>query len=272
MGYSKDGSSHKNGVKNEEFVVDILNVWIKQKGSINFFDECNVNSFELRGGTKSKDDAWGLDNNQNKIFGITIKNHKVKGGTFDFINSSNFEHLLEVGVANELKNHINELKLENKEKINHDHLPVDKIVSIAREQIKQYSNYVLENKVRDMQLKKILKKIYEDEPQLLAINNVPAKELCLLWKKDRNDLNNFMLFNNSDFFELKTKKNAKDSKTIFKNNVDTDIRLRIVLNNGVNAFLGVGKSKNQNASLTFKLQNDNVQNHLENMNALIINY
>mgnify|MGYP003348088809 CR=1 FL=1 len=71
---------------------------------------------------------------------------------------------------------------------------------------------------------------------------------------------------------IKKKKNAKTSRSIFCDDKDTGLRLRIVLNNGMGALLaGELWAKNDTSSLTIKLQQDDPLSVIENLKKKDLN-
>ena len=52
---------------------------------------------------------------------------------------------------------------------------------------------------------------------------------------------------------------------------DCGLRLRVTSNNGINAFLGNSKA-NRNSQVVMKLQQDQVNHLVDNINAEVIDY
>ena len=105
----------------------------------------------------------------------------------------------------------------------------------------------------------MLLEIYAKNPEYMLINDVEKKRLVLF---EKNNLASIM---NASHYILKRStaaNKAKTSRQIWTVNEsgeekNTNLRIRFILNNGVNALLGKSKS-NKNSSPVLKIQQDNV--------------
>ncbi len=106
----------------------------------------------------------------------------------------------------------------------------------------------------------------------LIVNCVNLNKLYIMKTENRIDINDWLDFSDKDNYKLisKTKK-TMESRTIFKNGKDTNIRFRLVLNNGITAFIGLNP-RTKNSILTIKLQLDNVFTLVNNSKAIKIDY
>ena len=284
MAYTNDGTAHYEGIKNEKEITKVLNDLLCDRSFLDFIEELNFSTWKTKkitkgfvhiGGTKEKDDIRAIDISDDKLFGISVKQHK--GATWDFFNTSKIELFLgNLGIK--MKKEFKEIGILGKSEIsavNIDNEP--KRIQIKKEYDKKlldFSNKYLE-KITSNDIKGLFEKIRKDEPELLIINNTKAGELHLIRKNKRDDMNNVFNFNKDDVYELRQKtNNAKQSRSIFKNNEDTGIRIRLVSNNGTSALIGMNDHKtrgNKSSSLTIKLQNDNVSSLYKIKDFIITN-
>ena len=114
--------------------------------------------------------------------------------------------------------------------------------------------------------------LYEKYPEYIIINKEKEKKLVMFHKTNlkkyfRNDVN----------FILKGTKRAKTSRQIWirendGKEVNTKLRLRLHLNNGITALLGKSKC-NKSSVPTIKIQQDSVDNFINNCdNKTICSY
>ena len=260
MTFPKNGQSHFIGIKNEKYIVNYLN-----NNSGNLFTkylENNNNSqiklFQHQGGTKQKRDAsYTLENGI--IKGISIKNHKT--GTFDWINTTK-------EIPADLISDIIKFKQQNIGKF----IPNKGGIREDLENI--FSNYL--NNLTSENIKILLSKIYksEENTDIIIINNKKNTELVMI-PESNLDLYCNPIHNHT--YILKSTSRAKTSRQIWiRNNdgseINTNLRVRLNLNNGITALLGKSKS-NKTSVPCLKIQQDNVDSFITNcFDKIIIKY
>jgi len=224
MTFPTEGENHHNGIKNEEKIVDYLN--LNPDCEINnYFTKVNGSSIESwfhKGGTTVKMDAsYQLKDGRKK--GISIKNHKT--GTFDWMNTTKF-------VSEKIKKDVENFKIENKGADIGDGSISDELDNI-------FDSH-LENNISSLQITELLDYFYKKEPETdhILINKEKTREYVLIKKAE---LNNIFNSSNNHEFILKSE-NAKQSRQIWIKQADgteknTTLRLRLTTNNGIRSLL-----------------------------------
>ena len=243
MGYPTDGSSHANGVANEHETVRFIN----EDSLILKAALCPDETMVQVGGTGTKVDAivGGRD------FTISIKNHKT--GTFDWLNTTRYSRILDEakeGLAS-LKN---SASVTTKTEAERYRAPIAQIYRANLE------------KICSDEIREILSNCYAEYPDYVIINNKKKKEY-ILFESSKN-MPELATFANWTYF-LKFGK-GEGSAQIWRRNVNgheanTSLRLRLVLNNGLGPFFGVGEGRNTSSVPTFKIQQDGVKNFIDNL-------
>ena len=261
MGFKTDGSSHQNGVENEKEICGFLKEHVKEdplqlKKMFNLPPESTI-SFEHGGGTKSVSDMNIYVDNSRKI-GTSLKRHKR--GTFDHVNSgAAFRDLLPTKTVDQLMQIKNDM-----EKQYFQCSPEKKVMCNKRLNEAIDSSF---DGVSSDPLIKIMNYIHQRTPELVVVNDCKGERL-VAFKGER--LEELSVYPNSgcEYF-LKKKRNAKLSRSIFRRTsdgqeIDTNLRLRIVLNNGISALLGLSP-KNKKSVFCIKIQQDNVDKLLSSI-------
>jgi|10_taG_2_1085330.scaffolds.fasta_scaffold26993_4 hypothetical protein len=265
MAFKSDGSSHHNGVKNEDNIIEYL----KRSVGAPFFNE--FDKVEKKGGTKDKNDCL-IHNKDGSKKGVSIKNHKNKGSTFDWFNTT---CLSGVATKNEallsLENFINENKNIHSEKNSPDLSKddIEKIKDCKKKEFEKKVDLFLDSLTSQEIHSLVCKAVLGSRDQYIIINDVPNKSFVgfeasnmriIKLIEEAHSPSNFSL-------EKKSKNKSKPSKsrTIYWGSgamkEDTHLRLRIVLNNGMSALLaGKRFSANNSSSLCVKIQQENVSN------------
>lgn len=247
MPFVSTGATHYSGIRNE-----LTNTEFLQKGStyirayLNYLYGVDI-VFKHEGGTQKTDDAIILKNN-NRIAGISYKHHK--SGTFDWLNSSK-----NIPDLDNLKQSLNQYK--------------NKYPNITAETFKE-NEKTLRNERDDIihnhlthitssMIKSILMYIYNDYSEHIIINLV-SENKYLYYPKNENNFSEFIGFSDWEYY-LDPNTRAKNSAKIFRKKneeiVDTNIRLRLCLNNGLNAFFGLS-SANKSSIPCLKVQQEHV--------------
>ncbi len=226
MPFRTDGKIHHDGIKNEIEIVNYMNE-NPDNAIVNYLQKNNDSTILFwthAGGTRQKKDCTIHFNNGNTM-GVSIKNHN--GGTFDWENTSmcvfqNFIKLKEE--IKDFKNkYKNEYTSENK--------------NIRDELSEIFSGYLYSLLSDDIE--KILNNIYikENNTKYIIINNNKSNKLILLEKSNLDSVFNSKY---KHIFILK-KSTAKTSRQIWiksadGNEINTDLRIRLNLNNGITAL------------------------------------
>lgn len=264
-GYRTDGSSHHNGVKNEQATVVHLNS-TSESNIRKFFEEAKGSKdirFVHKGGTRTKTDMQVVhEDNLSKgkvieeskvLANISVKNHK--SGTFDLHNGGwkDFPLSQQKSVTEEIAK-IKEEGLhgaKNKTEV--------LFCSLLDDQNAFDSDFI----------RNFIKRIFDMYPEYIHINLCKKKQYVLMNKFD-TDL--FKLTNDEDvkFFLMKPSRGAKTSRQIAFQNGDsvvlTGLRLRLQLNNGISALFTRGSSP------CIKLQLDKVDKFIEDAHKIVETY
>lgn len=259
--YLKNGEVHHSGVNNEHNVIEILNstdnaitTHLKNKHG----EDCRI---KHKGGTQGVDDALVVGQDDMRRAGISIKNHKT--GTHDWINTT---------------------KIPNKESIK---TPLQRFketypditVEVFNEKektLREERDNIVNQYLRDLSggyIKNMLSDLYEGYSEYVIVNHITNEEY-ICYEKNTGNFKEFVGFPHWDYYLKFTK--AKNSAMIWRKHpetgeeVCTNLRLRITLNNGLNAFFGISE-KNKTSVPCLKLQQDSVDKHLESLiNKIIV--
>ena len=252
MPFPHQGENHHNGILNEKQLTQFLHENSKVIGPLikNMYitdDQCVI-EFKHQGGTKCVDDANILKNNE-KISGISYKNHKT--GTFDWINTT--KNIPQDGI---LKAKLTVFKtvsnITTKEQFNEKEgqLRIERD-NIMNEHIKNFTSEMIKN---------LLKKIYNEYSEHIVIT-LCKEQKYLYYPKNENNFKEFIGFEDWTYYVKDTR--AKTSAQIWRSNnitnedVYTGLRIRLTLNNGLNAFFGLSNSNN-NSYPCIKIQQEKI--------------
>lgn len=244
MPYNTNGGSHRDGVSNEKKIVAHLNT--SNGASLNLselFGQEGLQFVQI-GGTKSVSDMDILSTTGTKVCGVSIKNHKQ--GSYDYVNTSKLGQYLPESVVTAIKTGIVAIKTEYTGDVSR--LPEARraVESLLETAFSQMSSEVI---------KSILQVINVRNPKLVMINDIKDKKLKCYHESSFTELS-AEPYKTSNTYALKSTR-AKSSRQITRNGVVTNLRLRIVLNNGVTALLGLSKS-NKYSIPVIKIQQDKV--------------
>ena len=244
MPYNTNGGSHRDGVSNEKKIVAHLNT--SNGASLNLpelFGQEGLQFVQI-GGTKSVSDMDILNTSGTKVCGVSIKNHKQ--GSYDYVNTSKLGQYLPESVVTSIKTGIAAIKAEyasDESRLPEARRAVETVLETA---FAQMSSDVI---------KSILQVINVRNPKLVMINDIKDKKLKCYHESSFTELS-AEPYKASNAYALKSTR-AKSSRQITRNGVVTNLRLRIVLNNGVKALLGLSKS-NKYSIPVIKIQQDKV--------------
>lgn len=252
MAFKTDGSSHKNGVNLEEKTIDIL-------GSNKKLQRAVCGEFEFRnaekvGGTRFLEDIR-VDTTSGPI-GLSVKRRKGKSGTFDWANTSKLAKVL-LNENHDLSALMHNLKgkykhtprnvlIKKKYEKELDNHFSEAVQSLSHQSIKSMLSYVV-GKYTDinMNMKVCVYREFSSQYVVYDFEDI--------WWTD--------LMNCEGSFFTKGKPNSKSRVIWFRHadgqEVNTHLRIRVGLNNGVSALLG-GKdwSSNSTSQVVVKIQQD----------------
>lgn len=256
MPFPCKGENHENGVKNEKDIVILLNNDPNNDITKHLSEKCSspVVSFNHEGGTKQKMDASCLHEN-GITTGLSIKNHKK--GTFDYHNTSK-------GVSQELKSEIEDFKKHNLD------TPIPKKGGIRNDLNNIFSNYL--DKLTSEEISKLLSNLVglEKNTEHIIVNDQKTKQLIMFHE---SNLDKYCKLDPDDTYILK-KSRAKTSRQIWIKKADgseinTNLRIRLLLNNGITALLGKS-DKNKTSIPCLKIQQDKVDTFIKECTGKVI--
>jgi hypothetical protein len=259
-GFKKDGSTHHSGIKNEHSIVEFLN---KPESTIGKHLRSNQDHIiKHKGGTQTKADAVLFNTaTQKEEFTISIKNHKT--GTFDWLNSTK-------GFSEDLQS----LLKERTKDIKISHLEHQDLETSRKEVDEMFSTALSNLKNNDEFIRGILNTIFQKYTDGIIIHHEKEKSIIYFEKNELKELQGFADYT----YYLKHKQGTCSAQIMRKPKdsldleINTYLRVRLVLNNGVNALVG-SSSKNKTSVPCIKIQQDNVEQFLNNIeNKKIENY
>lgn len=247
--FKKDGSVHYEGIKNEDVTIQILNEFEIYKDKV-----------EKRGGTRKKEDAVSGTKK------LSIKKKEgIMNGSFDWSNLGNCGDI----IGDHFKPYIEKLKElralpEIKELYGLDKKIRDKnkIVIQSRKEFNDLSEDRLSSLTSE-DIKTILQRGTKDVLSGfdIVINDTKDRKI-FIFPFENHPIIEYI---NLNYTPSLVKGRGKSSqKVVFSDGInyyDCGIRIRLVSNNGVTAFLGLSEA-NSNSSIGFKIQQDNIKNLL----------
>ena len=254
-GFKRDGSTHYSGIENEHSIADILNTDKSIIGArLRPTTDLRV---QHKGGTKTKADAVVVNTTSNTVVKtISIKNHK-KTGTFDWLNSTTS---LPEAMKTQLKDAAKTIKEEFKTNLNIDESRVsaDKMFCDALDKIKD----------DDMFIRGLLQSVYEKYTDGIIIHCEKDNKLVYF---EKDQLKELQCFIDSNYY-LKHAANTCSAQIMRRTQageeINTYLRIRLVLNNGVNALVGQS-TKNKTSVPCIKIQQDNVDYFINMINEKV---
>lgn len=243
-GFKHDGSTHYSGIKNEHSIADILNTDKSTIGArLRPTSEFRV---QHKGGTQTKADAVVVNTTTNTVVKtISIKNHK-KTGTFDWLNSTTS---LPEEMKAPLKDAAKAIKeaFKTHQNIEESRVSADKMFCDALNKIKDDDTF----------LRGLLQSVFDKYTDGIIINCEKDNKLVYF---EKNQLLELKCFGDARYY-LKHAEGTCSAQIMRRNQageeINTWLRIRLVLNNGVNALVGQS-TKNKTSVPCIKIQQDNV--------------
>lgn len=247
-GFPTDGRNHHDGIKNES---DIASLWTSSPPP--FFTSIygtNIN-FIHRGGTQVVSDIE-IMNGAAVLDGLSLKRHK--SGTYDYINTSKVSDFLD---DSDLKSKLDSLRTAGMSEED------------TRKQVQTYLAGTLTG-LTSSQIKSLIETCNRRSPRWMCINDLETGRLIVFEHSEIDSLHT----KEGDEFFLKSTPRARTSATIWRRRegveTNTTLRIRLVLNNGIGAFLKLPKSKNKSSVPTLKIQQDNVKSLLSRVKSDVL--
>lgn len=237
MPYVTDGSVHHAGVRNEHTIAEEFTRAVPQV--IQDAYPGQTLTFVHRGGTHEVDDV-AIYSDGVRVGGLSVKLHQ-SSGTFDYINTSRVtEYVPEAAGAVERIAEIRRMYARNED-----------AVSIVRTEVRARIA-TLWGALYDASIRRLLQTVDARNSSWIAINTTVTHHDNLVELHVHP-------YDQETVYEMRGR--AAGSRQIWrvKNGVSTNthLRVRIGLNNGYRALVGLSTS-NKNSLLTIKIQQDNV--------------
>ena len=257
MPFPNKGENHYSGIQNEKLITEFLNTnesKIIRPFIENYYKEKHeIICFEHAGGTQRVDDCYIKDKDNQYINGISYKNHK-KSGTIDWIKTSKEQFIPEFSLLKEI---LEAWKQDRKEVVNNKNLFIEKEKKLRSERDSIIFEHI--QHFNDTMIKSILRNIYEHYCDHIIITCNNGTKIVYYSKTPENFKE---MIGYSDWTYYIKMGRGKNSGQIWRKSdkgeeVNTNLRLRLVLNNGLNAFFGLS-SANKTSIPCIQIQQDNV--------------
>ena len=258
MPYDNTGTVHHTGVGNEKQLIEYANAHPDLRMNQHFqmrSDQVIPPVWSHLGGTTQKADCVATVQDDNYL--ISVKNHESTG-TFDWINTSKL-HDINAVLGESLKSQVAEFKAK------YNGQEVTKEIRQEMENVFDGAFQLLSSD----EIKTMLQGLYEKYPEYVLVNDRSQSRLVMYHK-----LNNFKEFTHyEDWDYVLRSTRGKTSRMLFREkdgvSINTNLRIRLVLNNGVNALIGQS-SKNKSSVPCLKIQQDRVNLLLTQLEDSII--
>jgi hypothetical protein len=183
--------------------------------------------------------------------GISLKRHK--SGTYDYINTSKVSDFLD---DSDLKSKLDSLR---KASLSEED---------TRKQVQTYLAGTLTG-LTSSQIKSLIETCNRRSPRWMCINDLETGRLVVF---EHSEIDSLRTKEGDEFFLKSTRANT--SATIWRRRegveTNTTLRIRLVLNNGIGAFLKLPTSKNKSSIHTLKIQQDNVKSLLYRVKSVVL--
>ena len=247
MPFKTDGSVHHSGVRNEHATADLFNK--NTPAVLQAAYPGKTLRFVQKGGTGQVDDIEVYIDHE-KVTGISTKHHG-QSGTFDYIKTSKVRDYLPS--IEPLVAEVDAFKKEHRNQPD----AVEPFRMLIKERVDALWTTMTSDNIRNL-----LKVIHERNSHWVCVTT--SDKLIVFPHADIKELSEYP-YDPNVIYELRNTR-AQGSRQIWriKNGeaVNTYLRIRLLLNNGVTAALGLS-SANSNASMCIQVQQDNVDGLLK---------
>ena len=252
MPYNIDGEVHHAGVANEDNTVNLCNARIPENIQEDY--PGMRLTFRKEGGTSLVSDM-GIYADAVRVAGGSDKLHR--NGTFDHVNTSK---VLDYLPCESLQNMLVDFR--------RDHFRDSSVVDRVKATIKDATNTMWNTMTSDG-IRRLLILLDERTPEWMFVRE--PEEMSVFRHTEMREFSEFPR-DESWTYVLKSAR-AKESRQIWREkdglSVNTNLRVRLVTNNGVSALLGLSNA-NKNSILTVKIQQDQVGKLLNTVKRLRI--
>jgi hypothetical protein len=266
MAFLCNGSNHRTGIKNEVYMTQRFGQDLTNK----IFPDITTEFIaEQRGGTAYKEDGVILD----KVTGAVLKRlsykkkEKTKSGTFDWVNTTSYitEEKKKGSKSIQALSDVIDLAKTTKQ----TSVVTDEVVEQFRHKVHQATEVTLNNFESD-DIRSMIKTLMIDSNKDIhvTVTTLDTDNIYYFPFSDHNIINLVEDANVEFTLRKKSKKAFCDSRTVMASiidpvtgltkMIDTGIRIRLHLNNGVSAMLGVSNT-NPTSVFCVKFQQDNFQ-------------
>mgnify|MGYP003646416850 CR=1 FL=1 len=250
MAYKTDGSSHRNGIKNEKQQIKHLQEGAAHNVVLGLSEDFQVIA---KGGTKFKEDFQIVDGDT--VIKVSAKRKKkMSTGSYDYVNSSSV--MSEIPALKKMKTFCQSLRKKSNTKAGKNKRSV-------RKKFNDESNRALRslkpNHISKILINHVTKK--NEDMQMMISDATTKTNYWYEFKKSQMYKDVSKLLNKGHDYkpELVFGRGKTSAKIILKNSkgdeIDHNLRIRLVLNNGVGALIGRSKS-NSNSAPVIKIQQD----------------
>jgi len=245
MAFRTDGSSHVDGIKNEKQQIKYL-----QGGAAHSVVTGLSENFQVvpKGGTQFKEDFQIVDGDT--IIKVSAKRKKkMSTGSYDYVNSSSV--MSEITSLSHVASFVKGLKKAAQSK------------STTRKKFNEESNRTLQSlsstDISNILIDHVAKK--NVGIQMMITDSTANKSYWYEFEKSQMYKDIIRLLDEDYDYkpQLVFGRGKTSAKIVFKNTdgeiIDHNLRIRLVLNNGVGALLGLSSS-NKTSTPTIKIQQD----------------
>ena len=245
MAFRTDGSSHVDGIKNEKQQIKYL-----QDGAAHSVVTGLSENFQVvpKGGTQFKEDFQIVDGDN--IVKVSAKRKKkMSTGSYDYVNSSSV--MSEITNLSHVASFVKQLKKAAQSK------------STTRKKFNDESNRTLRSLTASDISNILIDHVAKKNKGIRMMISDATSKTNYWYKFEESQMYKDTIRLLDDDYEYKPElvfgRGKTSAKIIFKNadgdTIDHNLRIRLVLNNGVGALLGLSKS-NKTSLATIKIQQD----------------
>lgn len=250
MPYVIDGSPHHTGVRIEHVVADHFT--LETAAVLSAAYPGRQLTFVHRGGTQTVDDVQVRCDGE-RLTGISAKHHGGKSGTFDYINTSKvLDYLPNAALVVDQIAELKQLHYEDESAVPH-----------VRAVLKEACSGLFDSLTSE-NIHTLLQVIDQRNSDWVTI--VTPGEFLTIHHHALVELSYYPR-DSTTHYELRGRPTAS-SRTIWRITdgvaTNTTLRVRLTLNNGVGALLGLSRA-NRSSCLTLKIQQDSVDKLLRSL-------